>query len=287
MYTAEELASSVTRLASPPLVYQRVRQVLGDPDSSMQDLVKVIEVDPSITAKLLKIVNSPYYGFRNKVETVERAVKLLGTQQVHDLALATSVTALFNGISPVHMNMAQYWHYSVYCGLAARALAECCQISDSERLFVEGLLCDIGHLVIYEKVPDLAEKAMANTEKDGSPLYLEERALIGCDYAQVGAALMQGWNIPSSLQNSVRYHTEPALAAEDNLEISLVHIARLMASAIDSGHAMDQVQLRVETQVWQSTGLKVEHIIAVHERADQDTMAVVNTLFSNLAKVDG
>ena len=104
---------------------------------------------------------------------------------------------------------------------------------------------------------------------------------------KVGAALMQQWNLPPNLQNSVRYHTEPALAAEDNLEISLVHIARLMASAIDSGQAVDQVQLRVEAQVWESTELNAEHIMAVHERADQDTMSVVNSLFSNLVKVDG
>lgn len=283
MYTAEELATSVTMLASPPLVYQRVKQVLDDQDSSMEDLVKVIAVDPSITARLLRLVNSPFYGFRQKVETVERAVKMLGMQQVHDLALATSVAALFKGISPVHMNMAQFWHYSVYCGLAARAFAKCCKLMDSERLFVEGLLCDIGHLVIYEKVPQLAEKAMAKSKKEASPLFSAERTLIGCDYAQVGAVLMRGWNLPQSLQNSVRYHTEPTLAPRDNLEVSLVHIARLMASAIDSGQPLERVQLRVDAEAWQNTGLAVEHISEVHERADEDTLAVVNSLFSNLA----
>ena len=198
--------------------------------------------------------------------------------------MATSVAALFNGISPVHMNMAQFWHYSVYCGLAARTLAQRCKLSDSERLFVEGLLCDIGHLVIYEKVPQLAEQAMAKSKKEGSPLFQMERSLIGCDYAQVGAVLMEGWNLPSSLQNSVRYHTQPMQASANNLEISLVHIARLMASAIDTGQPVDQVQLRVDAEAWQTTGLEAEQIAEVHAHADQDTLAVVNSLFSNMAK---
>jgi HD-like signal output (HDOD) protein len=281
MHTAESLAASTSTLASLPLVYQRVKQVLDDPDSSMKDLVRVIEIDPGITTRILRLVNSPFYGLPGKIETVGKAVKLLGMQQVHDLSLATSVAALFNGISPEHMNMGQYWHYSVYCGLAAQALGKCCHLNDSERLFVEGLLCDIGHLVIYENVPELAEQAMAKSQHDGSPLYCAERALIGCDYAQVGAALMQGWNLPVSLQNSIRYHTEPAEASENNLEISLVHIARLMAAAADKGQDIDKDLLLIDPLAWKLTGLNDESIQSVHQQTDQDTIAVVNSLFSS------
>jgi len=94
---------------------------------------------------------------------------------------------------------------------------------------------------------------------------------------------MQGWNLPLSLQNSVRYHTEPMLASHDRLEVSLVHIARFMASAIDTGQPLERIQLRVDTEAWQNTGLTVEQISEVHEKADQDTLAVVNSLFSNMA----
>jgi HD-like signal output (HDOD) protein len=281
MYTAESLAASTSTLASLPLVYQRVRQVLDNPDSTMKDLVRVIEVDPGITTRMLRLVNSPFYGLPGKIETVGKAVKLLGMQQVHDLSLATSVAALFNGISPEHMNMGQYWHYSVYCGLAAQALGKCCHMEESERLFVEGLLCDIGHLVIYEKVPELAEQAMADSQRDGTPLFRTERAVIGCDYAQVGEALMQKWNLPVSLQNSIRYHTEPAEASENNLEISLVHIARLMAAAADTGQEIDKDLLLIDPLAWRLTGLNDESIRSVHQQADQDTIAVVNSLFSH------
>jgi HD-like signal output (HDOD) protein len=281
MYTAESLAASTSTLASLPLVYQRVKQVLDDPDSTMKDLVRVIEVDPGITTRMLRLVNSPFYGLPGKIETVAKAVKLLGMQQVHDLSLATSVAALFNGISPEHMNMGQYWHYSVYCGLAAQALGKCCHLNDSERLFVEGLLCDIGHLVIYEKAPELAEQAMAESQRDGTSLYRAERALIGCDYAQVGAALMQRWNLPVSLQNSIRYHTVPAEVSENNLEISLVHIARLMAAAADKGQDIDKDLLLIDPLAWKLTGLNDESIMSVHQQTDQDTIAVVNSLFSS------
>ncbi len=285
MYTAEQLTASVKTLASLPLVYQHIKQVLDDPDSSLADLVSVIDVDPGLTARLLKLVNSPFFGFQRKIETVSRAVNLLGTKQVHDLALATSVTALFHGMTPARMNMGRFWHYSVYCGLAARELARRSQLLDGERLFVEGLLCDIGHLVIYEKVPELAEQAMAITQRDGTPLFHAERAVIGCDYAQVGAALMEGWNLPAAMQLCVRYHIEPAETSECSLEASLIHIARLMASAADAGQDIEQNQLPVDPLAWQLTRLDAECIPLIHQQMERETLAVVNSLFSSSAKI--
>lgn len=279
MYTAENLTVGVETLASLPLVYQNVRQALDDPASSMTDLVGVIDVDPGLTARLLKLVNSPFYGLQRKVETVNRAVNLLGTKQVHDLALATCVVALFNGISFARMNMGRFWHYSVYCGLAARELAKCSQLLDGESLFVEGLLCDIGHLVIYEKVPELAEQAMADAQRGGTPLFQAERAVIGCDYAQVGEALLRAWNLPAKMQLCVRYHIEPSETPEYGLEVSFIHIARLMALAADAGQVIGHNQLPVAQLAWQLTGLNDECITAVHQQVDQDTIAVVNSLF--------
>ncbi|MCP4410793.1 MAG: HDOD domain-containing protein [Gammaproteobacteria bacterium] len=279
MHTAESLTSGVTTLTSPPLVYQRIKQVLDDPDSSMKDLAEVITVDPAITARLLRLVNSPFYGFQRKIETVNKAVNLLGTQQVHDLALATSVTALFKGMTPDHMNMARFWHYSVYCGLVARDLAKYCKLAESERLFVAGLLSNIGHLVIYEQLPDLAEQALENSLRDGTPLYQAERSLIGCDYAQVGAALIQSWSLPAVLRDSILYHIAPEQATENTLLVSLVHIARLLAAAADAGQSPEQILSLVAPQAWDITELDTDTITTVHQQADIDTISVVNSLF--------
>lgn len=153
MSTPQELVACVEKLASLPAVYHRIRDLLDDPDSSMFELAEAVSSDTAITARVLRVVNSVLYGFPGKVETVSRAVNLMGMQQVHDLVLSTLVVAAFSGIRPARMHMGRFWSDSVLRGLAARAAARQLGMGDPERMFVEGLLADIGHLVMFQVAP--------------------------------------------------------------------------------------------------------------------------------------
>ena len=245
----------------------------------MADVAEVVANDPALTARLLKIANSPYFGFPAKITTVTRATSLLGTQQIHDLVLATTVTEAFAGVPSELVNMQDFWSNSIRCGLLCRRLAQECNVLDSERLFVEGLLHDVGHLIMYQSLPEASAQALLEAPQQGRPLYLVERELIGCDYAQVGAALMRSWHFPPGLIESVGCQNEPARAAQFPLEVAIMHIAvRLKACAATEPN--DGVELQaIDAAAWQQTGLSEAVIEPVCATADEQLANTVEMLF--------
>ena len=262
------------KLFTLPDLYFRLRQLLDKPSSSMAEVGKLIGHDPAISARLLRLVNSPFFGIATKIDTVSRAVAMLGTQQVHDLVLTSSVTESFASISPKVINMESFWRRSVFCGMLSRQLASECNVLDCEQVFLGGLLRDIGHLVLYQAVPDLAQQAIESAKMQSSLLYKVERQLIGADFAQVGGALLRSWHLPESLRQMVEYHQEPARATDFRLFATLVHIASRIADLEDT----DETPRFDETAV-QETGLTQERWEAARDSAGQQTAEVVRLLF--------
>jgi HD-like signal output (HDOD) protein len=208
-HTAQELALRTTELVTLPAIYHRVKEVFDDPEGSVLDLAKVVVADPGITMRVLRVVNSVFYGFPGKVETMSRAVSVLGMQQVHDIVLATTVTAVFSGMRPERMDVTRFWRASAMRGLLSRAAAKSCGLLDAERLFVGGLLADIGHMVMYMHAPKQAEQALVESRTTGVAPEVIERELIGCDYAQVGEALLRAWQLPTSFAVAIGAQLDP------------------------------------------------------------------------------
>ncbi len=279
MSSAHELVNSAVRLISLPDVYLRVKALLDDPNSSSADVAKAIAQDPGLTARLLRIANSAFFGFAAKIETVSRAITMLGTQQLHDLVLATSVARAFSGMSCEIMNVDLFWRDSVYCGVVSRLLATRCNVLDSERLFVEGLLRDIGHLIMYQKIPKLTQQALIRSQQAEKVLFRVERGLIGFDYAQVGGELMRAWGLPSSLQQTVQYHPEPAKGREFPLETCIVHIASHITTAAAQNDPISSATLPVDPEAWRITGLAQDIVEPITQEADQQLAETVDLIF--------
>jgi HD-like signal output (HDOD) protein len=282
--TPEDLVTQTADLVSLPDIYIRLKTVVDDPESSMADVADVVANDPGLTARLLKIANSPYFGFPAKITTVARATSLLGTQQIHDLVLATTVTEAFSGIPSELISMQDFWSNSIRCGLLCRRLAQECNVLDSERLFVEGLLHDVGHLIMYQALPEASAAALLESQQQDKPLFLVERELIGCDYAQVGSALMRSWHFPPGLIESVLHQNEPARAEEFPLEGAIMHIAvRLKEHAIADPKDAGGLP-RIDAAAWQVTGLAEEVIEPVCAAAAEQLATTVDMLFPDKRK---
>jgi HD-like signal output (HDOD) protein len=277
--TPEDLVSRTANLVSLPDIYIRLKAVVDDPESSMADVADVVANDPALTARLLKIANSPYFGFPAKITTVARATSLLGTQQIHDLVLATTVTEAFTGVPSELVNMQDFWSNSIRCGLLCRRLAQECNVLDSERLFVEGLLHDVGHLIMYQSLPEASAAALAESQQQSRPLYLVERKLIGCDYAQVGAALMRSWHFPPGLIESVDCQNEPARAEQFSLEVAIMHIAVRLKELAAAGSDHSTGLPCIDTAAWQQTGLSEAVIEPVCATAEEQLATTVEMLF--------
>lgn len=204
---------------------------MGNPDYSMSDVAMVIGHDPALTTRLLKVVNSPFYGLVSHIDSITHAINLLGSRQIQDLALATSIVDSFSGFHNDIISMYDYWYSSVYCAVSSQLLAYHYKDIDTERPFVAGLLHDIGHLVMYQEIPDESRPTIILAKEKGTELYLTERELLGFDYAQVGAELMRVWALPESLQQVTEFQNEPDKVDQYSLETAIIHMAALLARA--------------------------------------------------------
>lgn len=273
--------TKAAKLISLPDIYLRLRAILDDQDYNMAEVAVVISQDPALTLRLLRIVNSSLYGFTAKIETVSRAITLLGTQQIHDLVLATSVAQAFSGMSSDIMNMNRFWRQSVFCAVTCRQLAALHPRCDRETLFVSGLLHDIGHLIMYQAIPDLSQQALIAAREAGQPLHKVERELFGFDYAEVGADLMQQWTLPERLRETTRFHTEPKQAENYPLEAALVHLGSLLSRAKDGQTEFNDGALTVEPWAWEVTGLTLKVCNSLNEQIKSEAREVQQLIFAN------
>ncbi len=260
MKSAEELVEHCSSLVSLPEVYLQVKTVIDDPESTMADLSAAISLDPGMTAVVLKLVNSAFYGMPRKVETISRAVGILGMQPLHDLVLAVSVTKTFSGLSQQVMNMNIFWANSFFSGLAARELARKCFLVDSERMFVEGLLRDLGHLLLYQHLPEKAEEAMKISASTGEPIHTTEQKIIGFDYTQVGKSLVDAWQLPINLGEAIRHQNKPSGTPDYQFEAALLNIASALTEGFQSPNGEGNWKTMIAPESWALTGLDEEGI---------------------------
>ena len=279
MSTVWEQLAANARLVSLPDVYLRLRSVLDDPNSNLADVADVVGNDPAMTTRLLRIVNSAYFGLGNEIDTVSRAVGLLGTQEVHDLVLAASVAKSFEGISSELMDMQRFWRQGVRRAIIGRELAVLCNVLDGERLFVAGLLSDIGHLYIYQLAPQKAQQAIELAQVQGIPLYKAEQALLGTDYARVGGELMRRWQLPQSLWEPTEFQVEPTGSQEYELFTSLVHIAIHLADGADKDLDTAICLAGVWAHAWEVTGLSAAQCGDLSERIESQVDSVTQLMF--------
>ncbi|KAB2964509.1 HDOD domain-containing protein [Zoogloea sp.] len=279
MSTPQELVACVERLASLPAVYHRIRALLDDPDSSVQDLANAVSSDAGITARVLRAVNSVLYGFPGKVETIGRAVNLMGMQQVHDLVLSTSVIGAFSGVRPARMHMIKFWKDCVFRGLAARAAARTLGTGDPERMFVEGLLADIGHLVMFQAAPEATDAALAAARETRAPIHELEQEIVGCNYAEVGAALANAWHLPNGFAAAIGAQIRPALGGPHVTEAALIHIANQILVTAEEAEPDAAALALLDPMVAARMELDTDKLARIRSIAEDEQGSVIALFF--------
>ena len=241
--TPQKLVASIKDLVTLPDVAMRIARMVNDPNSSAADIGREVSKDPALTARLLRIANSPALGQNGKIATISRAITLLGVRQVRDLTVGLTAVRTFDGIGNELVTMASFWRHSVLCAVAATQIAERRKGSRDDSPFIAGLLHDIGQLVLYSRAPELARRAllMSVDDPDDLGLYVCEREVMGFDHAAVGVALARNWGLPLALQECIEFHHEPERAPSHPLEAATIHVANSVAvlAEIGSGDLTD------------------------------------------------
>lgn len=233
MLTIEELVKDVKDLVPLPKAYLRIQELVNDPESSLNDVTKVIVNDTALTSRILRIANSAYMGLAAKVDTVGRAVSVLGLSQVHDLALAGAAVGSLTRIETAALDIGDFWRRSVYCAVVARIISKQRRLTSPERLFVSGLLHDTGHLLLAHRHPQRYTELRARSIATGRPMAALEQEELGFSYADLSAALLDSWQLPAAIVAPVLHHVRSfdEVPREHVAEVSIVHLSAVICRA--------------------------------------------------------
>lgn len=275
-----ELLESGSDLISLPDVVFHLQQAIADPNGNSATIGEIIAKDPALTARLLKLANSPIYGFGGRIDTVTRAITLVGVQPLYSLALATCALSKFRNIPAQLIDMDEFWVQSTYCAVVARLLAKEAGVLHPERLFVGGLLHGIGALLLYYKCPDEAREILLAAQGKRSLIPLLEKDLMGFTYADVGGEIARQWNMPEWLQEAIRYHLEPEQARDFSLETALVSLASRLTSVLAEGDAVEDVVAEVPASILNITGLEENQIKRIMAEVYYEFTEVADLLLS-------
>ncbi len=280
LYSSDQLVRHAQEIISLPAAYIRLKQVIDAEDTSMADVAEVVSLDPGLAARLLRIANSAFFGLPSQVDTITRATSILGTRQIHDLALATSVAQSFDGMPNNILDMSTFWYRSVLCGFLARELGLAAGMRGTESLFVQGLLHDIGHLILYSRFPEECREALRSTDNNLALQSEMERKLIGCDAPQVGAALLKLWNLPLSIFESIECLGEPENAKGNPEFAAILSMAAWFTHGMDTDLLQEELLEKVTPWVWEKTGLSSAIVDQVIEAVSTDMVEAMYCLFA-------
>jgi len=234
-----------------PSVVFELNEVIANPMSSAEHIAQVVNRSPSLTAVLLKIVNSSFYGFPSKIDTVSHAVALIGTREISGLAIGISILSIFKNIPKEILDMHSFQKHSLACGILSRVLAAHKNVPQTEQMFVSGLLHDLGRLILYIHFPDESRNIIARSRTRFNLLYNEEKDCLGCDHAQVGKQLMKQWKLPLILENNVFYHHKPSEAPQP-VPATIVHLADICVNALGIGSSGEQFVPSLDYTAWKN-----------------------------------
>jgi len=268
-------------LPSLPDVYSRLIAVLDNPRSSVWDAEEIVRQDPAVTAKLLRLANSPIYGLRSSVSTVAQVARTLGYDALKQVVLTTSVIDLFRQGQDALLSHKAYWSHCLGTAAAARQLALCLGEEHPEEFFVAGLLHDIGKLIHMQYLPEKFCAALTLAARERLTLAEAERTVFGFSHDQTGGLLAQRWGLTPIIQRALAHHHAPAVS--DHLPLKLhehvVHCADIISYALGLGSTGSHRLPPFAPLSWELLRLPAGHLAAVVAASKREFSQLTSVLF--------
>ena len=251
----------VEDLPTLPRIVLKITELVNNPKSSARDLAGVITDDQVLTARLLKFVNSSFYGFPQNISTATDAIVLLGFDAIRNLLLTTSMFDLFSNKNKENeLKREKMWDHSLGCAVAAKVIGDYMRHDDPEELFVSGLLHDIGKIVEMLFLPDDFAGVVSMVENKNILMLAAEDHVLGYTHADVGRLLAERWNLPSKLVTVIACHHQPGLAGRFSQEAAIVHLADILCRAMNIGSGGDNKIPPLDKNAWETIQLKLSAI---------------------------
>ncbi len=242
------LFHSIRNLPTLPFVTTKVMETMNNPRSSASDLSKIISSDESLAAKVLRLVNSAYYGFPKPITTISHAVTILGFNTLRTIVVGISVSGLFPGKSEEGIfSRKSLWLHNLGTAVGAKTLARKIGRPDSEEMFLAGLLHDVGKIILEEYVHEEFMNAVENSHSQKIPLFMAEQKILGAHHGEVGKYLADHWKLPAILSEAIRWHHELENTKEFQEVAAIVHTANHLARTLKIGNSGDFSPLTIHS----------------------------------------
>lgn len=283
VFTAEDLdperiARHETELASFPEAALKLKAEVESQNASMARITALISQDAALSAKILKLANSPLYGFAEPVDSIQRAVNLIGLKEVSTLALGVTTINYFQGIPPELVDMKSFWRHSIVCGIFAKILAQSSGLKNPERFFIAGLLHDVGRLILFKKLPYAMTEALLYARENAVPIVDAEERHLGFDHTEVSRRLLETWRFPAMLADLINFHHAP-LDAPDPRQAAVIHAADAMSNAVEIAAGRLYVLPPFNDQAFALLGLPAAGLGQVFDAYQVEAEQIISTFF--------
>jgi putative nucleotidyltransferase with HDIG domain len=240
MNLVETIIQSVSQLPPFPAVIHRALALLNDPKSSVSEVVETIQYDQAITANVLRVCNSPYYGLRQTVGSLQEAVMIIGFNPLLEIILGESAGSVLGGSVPGYdLEAGELWKHSVSSALLSQIISQRLHKNQDPMIFTAALIHDIGKVMLnaYMQEQSQAIRELVKTKKVS--FQNAERELLGIDHAELSAVIAEQWHFPREIIQAIRYHHSPLSADSDQDVVYLIYLSNLVAMLTGIGGGVD------------------------------------------------
>lgn len=244
-------------LPTLPPVIAKVHTALSDPRTSATAIGDIIHQDQVLTARILRLVNSSFYGFPQKINSVHRAIVILGFNKVREVLLTASVFEAFKKDGNAGFDFPGFWIHSLGTAIGSQAVARHLRLPSVDDAFVGGLLHDLGKIILAQQLKPEFQEVAARVKRDDVLMIRAEEQVMGLNHTVVGRWLVERWNFPPNLIAPIRFHHTPALAREHRELAHAVHVGDILARALELGNGGDAKIPEMDATVWEQNNLSL------------------------------
>ena len=272
-----DIVQNIHDLPTLPSVAVTINEEVRKDNLTALSLAEIVSNDPSLAARVLRLANSAYYGLSRKIDTLDRAITVLGFTTIKNLALTISIFKVFKENGHESFNIESLWQHCLGCAVASKSIVSNSNPGLSEQAFLSGIIHDIGKIAIAQAFPDKMAEIMQAIKNSETPQSDIEKDILGFTHQQIGSLLSEKWNFPHSYCKAIRLHhtpysIEPSIDINKNesILISSVYVGNQIAKAMSFGASTDPKSIKIDRETWDRLDIERDKISGFREQIKED-----------------